>query len=283
MQSFKAKETLNIKRCLNYYYPFLSERQISELINKKDIKVNGKRIKENIKINVNDFVEVYFDFEKYLDKIVNVIYCDDNIVIVNKPQLIETVSDDDCKFTLEKFLNMKYHFVKAVHRLDLNTKGLVIFALNESAENELLQLIKEHKITKVYKAIVYAKYGIKKIKYTDYLAMDKKLQTAKITDKNSGKIAILEIINSIKIVDDIYEIELQLETGRTHQIRAQLSAHNIYVLGDGKYGDKTVNRLYKKDKQMLQAVRLKFNVEKDKLLSYLNGKVFQIIFDFKLN
>ncbi|MGN1227532.1 MAG: pseudouridine synthase, partial [Christensenellales bacterium] len=188
-----------------------------------------------------------------------------------------------CKFTLETFLNMKYPFVKAVHRLDLNTKGLVIFALNESAESELLQLIKEHKITKVYKAIVYAKYGIKKIKYTDYLAMDKKLQTAKITDKNSGKIAILEIINSIKIVDDIYEIELQLETGRTHQIRVQLSAHNIYVLGDGKYGDKTVNRLYKKDKQMLQAVRLKFNVEKDKLLSYLNGKVFQIVFDFKLN
>ncbi|MBQ8748897.1 MAG: RluA family pseudouridine synthase [Clostridia bacterium] len=283
MHSFEAVESQYLKKLLSINYPFLNEIQIKSIFNQKDIKVNGKRVKENILINKNDNIEVYYDFEKFLSNLIEIVYQDDNILIINKPIGIETVSEDKNRLTLEQYLLTKFPFAKAVHRLDLNTKGLLMFALNADAENELLNAIRSHNIYKTYKTIVYTKNAIKNEKYIDYISSDKIRQTSKICAKNKGKIAILEILSCTKINNDLSLLDIKLYTGRMHQIRVQLANHKIYVLGDGKYGDKVINRKYKTNTQLLQATKLEFNFSSDSILHYLNEKKFEIDFKYNLN
>lgn len=353
MERFKAEKTQDLKQAINDFYPFLSSLQIAKILSQKDIKVNGTRIKENVQINKNDIVQIYFDFDLYLSKMIEIIYNDENILIANKFQGIEVVSNEcEDKLTMEKFLKRNFPFVRAMHRLDLNTKGLVIFALNECAYNELYNAIKNHEITKIYEAICFSKALISPQTFCDILETDKEIGLSKIKEKasinefksnnekslskpnidikaskNSEKTAILQILkadnitaknikkslqtkiecnefnftnkqsrattnkNGVrkaknKIIENelnnfpLYHLCIELKTGRTHQIRVQLAYHKIFILGDGKYGDKNANRFYKKSKQMLEATKLKFNFAPTSPLFYLNNKTFSIPFSF---
>lgn len=282
MFSFINKNQTTIKKILKEIAPFLNEIKINNLFKQKDIKINGIRIKDNATVLVGDKVEIFFDFEKYLQSILKTIYEDDNIIVVDKIQGIETTSEDINRYTLETYLSKCYDYCRAVHRLDLNTKGLVIFAKNEMAYNELYNAIKNHQIKKTYKAIVYSKNTIKIQKYTNYIYEDKNNNISKITDKNSDKEAILEIVNSSKINNELYEIEINLITGRMHQIRAQLAHNKIFVLGDGKYGDNEINKKYKIDKQLLKAVQLEFDFANNSGLKYLNNKKISTTFEYTL-
>lgn len=282
MFSFINKNQTTIKKVLKEIAPFLNEIKINNLFKQKDIKINGIRIKDNATVLVGDKVEIFFDFEKYLQSILKTIYEDDNIIVVDKIQGIETTSEDINRYTLETYLSKCYDYCRAVHRLDLNTKGLVIFAKNEMAYSELYNAIKNHQIKKTYKAIVYSKSTIKIQKYTNYIYEDKNNNISKITDKNSDKEAILEIVHSSKINNELYEIEINLITGRMHQIRAQLAHNKIFVLGDGKYGDNEINTKYKINKQLLKAVQIEFNFANNSELNYLNNKKISTTFEYTL-
>ena len=261
---------------------FLNEIKINNLFKQKDIKINGIRIKDNTTVLVGDKVEIFFDFEKYLQSILKTIYEDDNIIVVDKIQGIETTSEDITRYTLETYLSKCYDYCKAVHRLDLNTKGLVIFAKNEMAYNELYNAIKNHQIKKTYNAVVFSLNAPKAQKYINNIYEDKSNNISIITDKNSDKEAVLEIINSSKINNELYEIEINLITGRMHQIRAQLAHNKIFVLGDGKYGDSEINKKYKINKQLLKAVQIEFNFANNSELNYLNNKKISTTFEYTL-
>lgn len=288
MHKFEACEKEKIKKLLNTNYPFLSNVQIMQLFKSKDIKVNGKRIKEDLIVNPNDQIEVYFDFEKFLKSKIEIVFCDDNIIIANKCQGIETTSENTNHYTLETFVKTINKNAKAVHRLDTNTKGLVLLALNEKIEDELIVAFKKHYIEKEYNAICYSEKPIKPTTFTDYLAFDNYTQSAKITTKNAGKVAILEILQVLpqhidnQQLNNLYLLKIKLKTGRTHQIRAQLNSRQIYVLGDGKYGNKEINRTLKKDKQYLCATKLTFNFPSTHTLSYLNDIKVEIEPNFKI-
>ena len=380
MEEIKQTKPQTIKQAINECYPFLNDIQIATLLKNKDIKVNGTRTKENLQLKENDFIQIYFDFDAFLNKQIKIIYEDENILIVNKFQGIEVVDNENTnKLTLEKFLLKTRPYIRAVHRLDLNTKGLVIFAKNEMSYNELYNAIKAREITKIYDAICYSEAPITEQTFCDNLETDKAKGISKITSKNanksnkttpqnkitlkagektekldktSEKTAILQILKAnkitaknmekvqetnLKVVErtnnfstknnaqinanknknefnqiksnkfgsqfdnqfskqfnnkggnqqnhqsnayPLYHLSISLLTGRTHQIRAQLAHHKIYILGDGKYGDKMANRHHKKSKQLLQASTLKFNFAQSSPLFYLNGKTFSIPFDY---
>ena len=267
---FIVDSPIKLKDALLKNISGLSNFDIMKIMANKDVKINGKRTKENLTLSVGDEVSVYFNSPKFYD----IVYQDKNIVVVNKVHSIETNSSDEQKQTMESVLKKEFPTIRAVHRLDTNTMGLLCFALNDLAEKELKQAFKKGYVVKKYQALVQATNVKNKDSFTDYYEKDAKTAVMKV--KSTGK-AVQEIKLDYELLErngDIAKILVNLHTGKTHQIRAQLAYHKIYILGDGKYGDKEFNRKHKKSHQELKSVYLHFtNLDK---LSYLENKIFQI-------
>ena len=231
-------------------------------LRKQDIKVDGKRIKENIKIDKGTLVEVYY--QKTPPKF-DIVYQDDNIFIVNKHSGIEVEGKDGVAQSLNAI---------AVHRLDRNTTGLLLLARNEASANALLQAFKDRTITKKYLALVVGKSNLNG-EHSAYLTKDSEKSLVKIYDKNvKGSVKITTIIKTIKSDDEKSLVECTLVTGKTHQLRAHLAFLGHPIIGDGKYGKNSDNKHFKTAKQQLHCYYLKI----DKLsppLDYLNGKEFK--------
>ena len=231
-------------------------------LRKQDIKVDGKRIKENIKIDKGTLVEVYY--QKTPPKF-DIVYQDDDIFVVNKHSGIEVEGKDGVAQSLNAI---------AVHRLDRNTTGLLLLARNEASANALLQAFKDRTITKKYLALVVGRCSLNG-EYSAYLVKDNEKSLVKIYDKNvKGSVKITTIIKTIKSDDEKSLVECTLVTGKTHQLRAHLAFLGHPIIGDGKYGKNSDNKHFKTAKQQLHCYYLKL----DKLsppLDYLNGKEFK--------
>ena len=261
----------SLKQCLQYYCGDISKMQISRAIQEKDVKVNGKRVKTNVTIYEKDIVEAYFNEAK--QNIYYVVYQYDNILVVNKKKGIETVSFDETKQTLQTVVQKDFPTAKAVHRLDTNTLGLVAFALNSTAESELLDAFKNGNVVKKYFAVVSSHDVKNEETFTDYFTKTDNA-TVKFSANDTDGIQASLSYKLIKRAGDLAQIEVDLHTGKTHQIRAQLAFHKIFILGDGKYGDKNLNRKYKRSVQSLASVYLRF--ENLATLKYLQSLPFDI-------
>lgn len=260
---------LNQKPTLNYSI-------LKTALRKKDIRVNGKKIKENVFVLDNDIIEIYLSEKK--EKNIEKIFEDENILIALKPAGIE-VTKKDKTFTQSKSLEELTN-AKACHRLDKNTEGIVILAKNEMAEINILKAFKNHNIKKEYQAIVFGRVNKNGEKFEDFLKKEQNF--VKICSKNDKKAKIAKLSYTyIFSKEDLNLIKINLETGRTHQIRVQLAHHGIFVLGDKKYGDKDINKKYRKSKQQLCAYKITFE-NLSAPLNYLSGKSFEVKPTFKL-
>ena len=241
--------------------------EIKKILRKGDVKVNNKKVKENIFLNGGDYVVCYIEERK-----IEVIYKDENVLIVNKPKKLETISQNNTE-DLTALLQKKYTYCMPCHRLDFNTSGLCVFALNKLAENEMLNAFKEGNIEKRYLALTGG--DAKKSEVLEaYLIKNSEFSQVKICSNaqpNAAKIKT-EYILIEKINKEINLIEVILHTGKTHQIRAHLAFNNMPVLGDRKYGDKILNNKYNKHTQCLVSYSLKFYFSPSSLLHYLSNK-----------
>lgn len=238
-------------------------------LRKKDIKINGKRISTNCKVYPLDTITIFLPDKP--KKQVPVIYEDENIIIANKPQGME-VTKKDKGYAESDCLEDVFDAV-ACHRLDKNTEGLVVMAKNPNTENALHFAFKEHYIQKRYYAIVNGKVE-KSANFEDYIKKQTDYVTVSANEVPDSKIAKTDyVLKDSK--GELHLLDIQLLTGRTHQIRAQLAFHGIYVLGDEKYGQKSTNKKYHTKRQLLCAYLICFN-NIPKYLDYLNGKTFEI-------
>ncbi len=241
---------------------------INKLLRSKDIKVDKKPIKENIIVDEGKEITVFYQpVQNTNSPKIEIIYEDDNILIINKPKGIEVEGEN----SLTKLLN-----AFAVHRLDRNTTGLMVFAKNKISQNILLDAFKNHNITKKYMAEVAGKANFKNKVFKAFLVKDSKNGIVKIFQKQvKGAKEIITIFNTVKISQESSLIECSLLTGRTHQIRASLAYLGYPIIGDSKYGKNEINRKFKEKSQKLHCFYLKFN-KLEKPLSYLSGKEFVI-------
>ena len=260
--------------------PNINYPTFCKLLRKKDIKINGKRINKDIFVYENDKIEIYLP--KELEEVrVNLdkVYEDENILVINKPANIEVTGTNSLTELINKqYTNCEFK-PQPCHRIDRNTTGLVMFAKNEETLEILLKKFKEHEIEKHYLTLVYGIPNKKEERLEAYLFKDKKKAQVYISDtfkkgyqKITTKYTVLE-----KRKDNTALLDVEIETGRTHQIRAHLSHIGYPIIGDGKYGKNEINKQFGKKYQMLCSYKLKFNFQSESgTLTYLKGKEIRL-------
>jgi 23S rRNA pseudouridine955/2504/2580 synthase len=274
-------------------------------IRTKKIKVNRKRAEISTKLCEGDTIQCFLAEEFFEKKVtkrsfesitphLNIVYEDENIMLLNKPAGV-SVHEDDKGSTNTLITHVQsYLFGKGEYnpddeqsfapalcnRIDRNTSGIVIAAKNAMALRVMNEKIKNREIDKFYLAAVHGIPKPERATVTGFLKKDEKNNTVRVWDKNPGGGA-KEIITKYQVIakgSDTALIEVELLTGRTHQIRAHMAHIGHPLVGDGKYGVNREDRQKGYKYQALCSYKLRFNFDTSSPteLDYLNGKEFKI-------
>ncbi|MEA5061256.1 MAG: RluA family pseudouridine synthase [Erysipelotrichaceae bacterium] len=301
MKTYTVKDNESNQTLEKYVKKVLSEAPLSfiyKVFRKRDVKLNGKRADMKERIKAGDIVEIYVSDDKLEDfkkktplpneKIKDlIIYEDDNILIVNKPKGMLVQKDEKNCVSLDQLAISYFIFnnknidstfsIAPAHRIDRNTSGIVIFGKSVEVMQELLQAFKNHNnVEKHYLALVN---GVVDKEGEVKLALFKNEETGIVRPGRlaEGAKSAWTIYKPIKIYHDYTLLDVQILTGRTHQIRAHLLAIDHPIIGDQKYGDFKANKefaeLYGLSSQFLHAQKVIFHNMKGKL-AYLNEKEF---------
>ncbi len=176
-----------------------------------------------------------------------ILYEDNHLLVVVKPANMPVNEDEsgdpDLLSVLKDYLKEKYHkpgnvYLGLVHRLDRPVGGVMVFAKTSKAASRLAESQRKKEFRKEYYAVVCGKAAQHK-RLEDYLLKDPKTNTSKVVDPSKGKKCVLEY-DCIKQVSDLSLVKVQLETGRSHQIRVQMAHDHLPLWGDQKYNRQAV-------------------------------------------
>lgn len=271
-------------------------------IRKKCVKVNGKKATPEVMLKENDLLTFYIK-DEFFDNIqeenyeflkapknLKIIYEDENIILLDKKPGVIVHQDKSYHFDclllrLQHYLydNGEYNpkeencFAPAlVNRIDRNTGGIVIGAKNAESLRILNQKMKDRELHKFYLCLLINRPKKDNAILSDYLIKNEK--TNKVTVLKNEKQGAKKILTKYSVLEtnnNLTLCEVELLTGRTHQIRAHMSSIGCPILGDNKYGNKKLNQKYSLSKQCLYSYKLSFDFTTDSgILSYLDKKDF---------
>ncbi|NLT12610.1 MAG: RluA family pseudouridine synthase [Clostridiaceae bacterium] len=316
MKSFKIPADMAgkkvIRACISVY-PTLTPARMHKALRHKDIRVNGKRITSDVVIGEGDVVELwvpdsFFDASqtlpdgRMLDDY-KVVFENDDLLMINKRQGLAvhpgkgTAGDTLIDLIRKDFRNPA---IDLCHRIDMNTGGIVMLAKNKASLEHAVALFKHNHMTKRYRCLVLGTpdAGTSCICDDDTLMMEIKGFLEKPT---RGNVFIhdvpsdndLPITTRYRVLttyrgigpdgEDVSELEVELVTGRTHQIRAHMAHIGHPIIGDGNYGRNRINRHFesplggKVRYQQLFASSLFFaGIPRDNMHFRLSGRKFSV-------
>lgn len=270
---FENKKQCSLKNALMQEVSGMTNSLVIYMLKRKDVLVDGIRQNKDVELLGGEKIRCYFDSKQLKNKY-EIVYDDENVVIVNKFCGIEVCDGEE---NVEKKLNASGVKCWAVHRIDRNTEGLVLFAKNQTSKDILEKAIKDKsQIKKTYVCEVVGSPKFEHIVDEKYLVKDAKKSVVKIYPKEvAGAYRIVTEFEVVKRLESSTILKAILFTGRTHQIRAHLSSLGCPIVGDGKYGDYEANRKLRAKTQHLTAARIDFCLE-DENLSYLNDRHFEV-------
>lgn len=246
----------NVGKRIDSFIPMVQEdisrSMVQKLIEQKNIKVNGKETKHSYKLKLNDEIEIFVPEAKEInlkaqDIPLNVIYEDNDIIVINKPKgmvvhpangnpdgtLVNAVMNK-CKDSLSGIGGEIRPGI--VHRLDKDTSGAIIVAKNDKAHIALSEQLKNHEVKKTYLALVRGIIKENEATINMPIARSKKDRKKMDVDKN-GKEAITHFKVLGRYKNKYTLLQINLETGRTHQIRVHLSHIGYPIIGDEVYSN----------------------------------------------
>ena len=292
----KSQEQQRLNKFLGKYLNTAPQSFIYKMLCKKNIKLNGIKADGSEILKENDLVEVFlsevtiakFTEEKFVNpyaKKLDIIFEDENIVVINKPiGVLSHPSDPGDRDTIVDRLNLYLSKERQktydamtkpaiVNRLDRNTSGIIVCGKNLRAIQILNDIIKNQDLHKYYLTIVQGKL-LEEALVRNYHTKDEKTNKAKITKWQHDE-SFKEIQTHFSPLEHnkgYTLLEVQLITGKTHQIRAVLKNLGHPIVGDPKYKTNKVDRLQLKH-QLLHASRIHFHKAYGEL-QYLEGKKF---------
>ena len=284
--------------------PLLPPTLLQKYIRLKRIKVNGRGAKRDTRLESGDILQLYIN-DEFFDKPteenlflsvfrpqLNLVYEDENLLLVDKrPGMVVHADETEKVNTLinhiqaylyqKKEWNPKWEnaFAPALcNRIDRNTGGIVIAAKNAETLRIINQKIRDREIDKRYLCITVGAPRPPQGEVSCFLLKDEKKKQVAVYHRPvpGGKTAVTRY-RTLETRGELSLLEVELLTGRTHQIRATMADLGCPLLGDGKYGDGQVNRRYGETRQALYSYRLTFDFPTDAgLLNYLRGRSFQV-------
>ena len=284
--------------------PLLPSALLQKYIRLKRIKCNGIRAQRDQRLREGDVLQLYIN-DEFFDKprednlfltlfkpSLTIVYEDENLLLLDKrPGLVVHADETEKVNTLINHIqaylyqkrewNPKWEnaFTPALcNRIDRNTGGIVIAAKNAETLRIINEKIRDREIDKRYLCITVGAPKPPKGRVQVFLVKDEKKKEVSVRDQPvpGGKTAITTY-ETLDRRGELSLVEVGLETGRTHQIRATMADLGCPLLGDGKYGRGDVNRRYGETRQALYSYKLTFDFPTDAgLLNYLKGRAFQV-------
>jgi 23S rRNA pseudouridine955/2504/2580 synthase len=273
MKEFEITKPEEGQKLIRFLQKILKEASLNflyKMLRKKNITLNNKKADGSEVLHENDTVKIFFTDETFLkfsgssdhkeneyEKInadgLDIIFEDDDLIFFNKPSGMLSQKSKDGDISANEILiayMLKNNMINSsdlrlfkpsiINRIDRNTSGLILFGKTMKGLKTGQELVKGHKAHKTYRAIVKGRIDKEK-KISGYLIKDKSKNLVKYSKTGmEGSVYMDEIVRPI-ISSDFSLIEIELLTGRSHQIRASLSFYGHPILGDPKYGDRELN------------------------------------------
>lgn len=281
--------------------PFLPKSLLYKYIRLKRIKLNNKRCDISQKLETGDELALYIGdefFEQnpvpFLDapRGLRIVYEDENILLADKPsgmlvhedktEYKDTLINRVLRYLFEKneyIPENELSFTPALcNRIDRNTGGIVIAAKNAEALRIINEKIKNREITKLYLCLVHGVLDKKSNILKGYHTKDAETNTVRIASSPvEGAKTALTKYKVLRELNDSSLLEVELLTGRTHQIRAHMASIGHPLIGDTKYGVNRMNKGHTQKHQALYSYKLIFSFKTDAgILNYLKDKAFEV-------
>lgn len=299
-----------LDKFLHKYLPLAPASFFYKMLRKKNITLNGKRAEGKEKLSVGDQISFFLsddtikgfqnaapalnEFERAYQELteISLIYEDENILVMNKPEGILSQKSKETDISLNEWMigyllssgslnkaQLATFKPSVCNRLDRNTCGLIIGAKSLQGSQKMNELIRHRNIRKFYRLFVKGRIE-KEETLEGYLVKDERLNKVCILhDTVSDQAAYIKTrYYPLQIFNDRTLVEVELITGKSHQIRAHMASISHPLLGDYKYGDQAWNDFYKRkyqiSSQMLYACRLEFGQMKEPFQA-LDGRVIE--------